>query len=65
MDEMIGRISKALEDSGKSENSSISFTAYHGLPVGQHSLLGKQNMYDHSVSVPLMFVGPRVAAEKN
>ena len=52
MDEMIGRILKALEASGKRENTWIFFTADHGLAVGQHGLLGKQNMYDHSVRVP-------------
>ena len=39
MDEMIGRILKALEASGKRENTWIFFTADHGLAVGQHGLL--------------------------
>ncbi len=64
MDEMIGRILKALEASGKRENTWIFFTADHGLAVGQHGLLGKQNMYDHSVRVPFIVVGPGVAAAK-
>lgn len=64
MDEMIGRILKALEASGTAENTWIFFTADHGLAVGQHGLLGKQNMYDHSVRVPFIVVGPGVAAAK-
>ncbi len=60
MDAQIGEILDALEASGKSENTYIFFTADHGLSVGHHGLLGKQNMYDHSVRVPFMMVGPDI-----
>ncbi|MEM8666596.1 MAG: sulfatase-like hydrolase/transferase [Planctomycetota bacterium] len=62
MDEMIGRILKSLEATGKADNTWIFFTADHGLAVGQHGLFGKQNLYDHSVRVPLFVVGPKVKA---
>lgn len=62
MDQQIGRLLKALEDTGKADNTWIFFTADHGLSVGHHGLIGKQNMYDHSVRVPFMVVGPGVAA---
>ena len=62
MDDQIGRVLQALKDSGKSETTYIFFTADHGLAVGQHGLFGKQNMYDHSVRVPFLVVGPGVAA---
>lgn len=64
MDEMIGRILKALEASGNAENTWIFFTADHDLAVGQHGLQRKQNMYDHSVRVPFIVVGPGVDAAK-
>ncbi len=60
MDHQIGRIMKALEESGKAENTYVIFTADHGLAVGHHGLVGKQNEYDHSVRVPFMVVGPGV-----
>jgi len=60
MDAMIGRILSALRSSGKAENTWIFFTADHGLAVGQHGLMGKQNMYDHSIRVPFVVVGPGV-----
>ena len=64
MDDQIGRILDALEATGKADNTWIFFTADHGLAVGQHGLFGKQNMYDHSVRVPFMVVGPGVEADK-
>jgi len=62
MDEQIGRILKSLEESGQRDNTWIVFTADHGLAVGHHGLIGKQNMYDHSMRVPFMIVGPGVEA---
>ncbi|WP_164102326.1 sulfatase-like hydrolase/transferase [Candidatus Laterigemmans baculatus] len=60
MDAQIGRILDALEDSGKADNTWIFFTADHGLACGEHGLMGKQNLYDHSVRVPFVVVGPGV-----
>jgi arylsulfatase A-like enzyme len=60
MDAQVGRILDALKKSGQADNTYIFFTADHGLAVGHHGLLGKQNMYDHSVRVPLMVCGPGV-----
>lgn len=64
MDAQIGRILDAIEASGKADNTYIFFSADHGLAVGHHGLLGKQNLYDHSVRVPLMVTGPGVARGK-
>lgn len=60
MDQEIGRILDSLQQSGKSENTFVIFTADHGLAVGHHGLCGKQNMYDHSVRVPFMIAGPNI-----
>ncbi len=60
MDAQIGRILDALERTGKADNTWIFFTADHGLGVGHHGLLGKQNLYDHSVRVPFLVSGPGV-----
>ena len=58
LDQQIGRILESLEKSGKADNTWIFFTADHGLAVGNHGLVGKQNMYDHSIRVPFIAVGP-------
>ncbi|NWK55224.1 sulfatase-like hydrolase/transferase [Verrucomicrobiaceae bacterium N1E253] len=62
MDAQIGRILEALEKTGKADNTYIIFTADHGLAVGHHGLIGKQNMYEHSMRVPFMIVGPGIKA---
>jgi choline-sulfatase len=45
MDVQIGRILEALSQSGQAANTYVIFTADHGLAVGEHGLLGKQNLY--------------------
>ncbi|MEO1011897.1 MAG: sulfatase-like hydrolase/transferase [Bacteroidota bacterium] len=57
-DQQIGRILKALEESGKADNTYIIFSSDHGLAMGKHGLYGKQNQYDHSVRMPLIIAGP-------
>jgi choline-sulfatase len=64
MDAQIGRILKALEASGRAANTYIILTADHGLAVGEHGLMGKQNMYDCSVRVPLLISGPGIPRGK-
>jgi len=58
MDTQIGKVLDALEDSGQADNTLIIFTSDHGLAVGKHGLLGKQNQYDHSVRAPFIIKGP-------
>ncbi len=62
MDEQIGRIFKALDDTGKRSSTIIIFTADHGLAIGSHGLVGKQNMYEHTINVPLIITGPGIPA---
>ncbi len=64
MDAQIGRILAHLEQTGQAGNTYIFFTADHGLSVGQHGLMGKQSMYDHSMRPPLLVAGPGIPAGK-
>ncbi len=56
LDTQIGKILHAINSSGTQRETIIAFTADHGLAIGQHGLMGKQNLYDHSTRVPLFFV---------
>lgn len=62
MDEHIGRILAALHDRPDADNTIIIFAGDNGLALGQHGLLGKQNLYEHSVRVPLVMSGPQLPA---
>lgn len=64
MDAQVGRILEALEKSGLKENTLIVFAGDNGLAVGQHGLLGKQNLYEHSIRVPMIVSGPGVPVNK-
>ncbi len=58
LDDAFGRVHDTLEKAGLAESTLIIFTSDHGLSVGQHGLMGKQNLYDHSLRVPLVMAGP-------
>lgn len=62
LDHQLRRILAALEETGGAANTIVVYVADHGLSVGQHGLLGKQNLYDHSIRVPLILAGPGTPA---
>ena len=64
MDAQVGRILETLEKEGLMENTLIVFAGDNGLAVGQHGLLGKQNLYEHSIRVPMIFSGPGIPKNK-
>jgi arylsulfatase A-like enzyme len=60
MDAQIGRILAALQATGQADNTVILFSSDQGLAIGSHGLRGKQNMYEHTLGVPLILAGPGV-----
>lgn len=64
MDAQIGRVLDALEKSGRAKNTYVIFTADHGLAVGEHGLMGKQNQYECSMRMPLILRGPGIRPGK-
>jgi len=52
LDEQVGRIMKALNDSPPANNTIVIYTADHGLALGSHGLLGKQNIYEQCMMSP-------------
>ncbi|MBP8256323.1 MAG: sulfatase-like hydrolase/transferase [Opitutaceae bacterium] len=59
-DAWIGRLLNALASTGQLGNTIVVYTGDHGLALGSHGLLGKQNLYEHSVRVPLVLAGPGI-----
>ncbi|MBS3764793.1 MAG: sulfatase-like hydrolase/transferase, partial [Planctomycetes bacterium] len=60
LDAQIGRILTALDENDLTDDTIVVLAGDNGLAVGRHGLFGKQNLYDHSVRVPLIFAGPNV-----
>lgn len=59
VDEEVGRIIKALEETGQLENTVVIFTADHGEHLGDHGLIQKGPPgYDSCSHVPLIFSAP-------
>lgn len=60
LDKQVGRILRELNSGPHADNTIVIYTADHGLAVGSHGLLGKQNVYEHSMGAPLIFSGPGI-----
>ena len=60
LDACVGRLLRTLEEMGRAEDTIVVFAGDNGLALGQHGLMGKQNLYDHSVRVPLIIAGPGI-----
>lgn len=59
LDDMIGRVMQNLRETGQLENTIIVFTADHGDLLGSHGAYKKQQPYDESIRVPMLFYIPK------
>ena len=57
LDQQVGRVLDALETSGRDKDTVVFLTGDNGLSIGQHGFMGKQNMFEHSMKVPLIAAG--------
>ena len=53
LDEKIGRLLTALEETGQAENTVVIYTSDHGEMNGEHGMWRKSNFYEASARVPL------------
>jgi len=60
LDAQLGRVLEALADTGRDGNTIIVLVGDNGLAIGSHGLMGKQNLYEHSIRVPLIICGPGI-----
>ncbi len=62
-DAQVGRILEALEASGEANRTLVILAGDNGLSLGEHGLLGKQNLYENGgMHVPLIIAGPGIRA---
>ncbi len=60
-DAQVGRLIEALKDAGQYDNTIFIVSGDNGLSLGEHGLLGKQNLYEFGgMHVPLIFAGPGI-----
>lgn len=64
LDDQIKKIVDELKEKKLYENTYIIFTSDHGLSVGQHGMIGKQSLLEHSAKVPLVILGPGIQKNK-
>ncbi|MED5280341.1 MAG: sulfatase-like hydrolase/transferase [Verrucomicrobiota bacterium] len=60
IDDQVGLVLGKLEQMGELDNTYVIYTADHGIAVGRHGLMGKQNLYEHSWRVPFLASGPGI-----
>jgi arylsulfatase A-like enzyme/pimeloyl-ACP methyl ester carboxylesterase len=65
MDEQIGRVLAVLDETGAATNTMIAFASDQGLAIGSHGLMGKQNVYEDGMRIPLIFSGPGIPAGRS
>lgn len=58
MDAQVGKVMKALKDSGKDKNTIVIFTSDHGYHLGEHDFWAKVSLREESASVPLIISVP-------
>jgi choline-sulfatase len=58
LDDEIGKVLKALRNSGAAENTVVIYTTDHGENMGEHGLWWKNCMYEHASRVPLIVSWP-------
>ena len=59
VDDKVGQLMRALEDTGLAENTVVFFTADHGDMMGERGMWYKFNPYEWSVRVPLIVSSPK------
>jgi len=64
LDLLIGRVLDTLDASPATKNTIVVFAADSGVARGSHGLIGKQNLYEHSMRVPLIIAGPGIPANQ-
>jgi arylsulfatase A-like enzyme len=64
LDVQVGRVLDAVDASPYAANTIIVYAADSGVARGSHGLIGKQNLYEHSMRVPLIVAGPGIAADQ-
>ncbi len=64
LDDNIGKIIRALDETGLAQDTRIVYSSDHGDNLGTRGLWGKSTMYEESAGIPMILAGPDVPAGK-
>jgi arylsulfatase A-like enzyme len=64
VDRAVGQIRRALEESGKADNTMIVYTSDNGYFLGERGLADKWFMFEESIRVPLVVYDPRIPSRE-
>jgi len=65
LDHHIGRLIQELKRKNLYDNTILIFSSDNGLSIGSHGLMGKQNIYEPGMKVPLFIAGPGIPRGKS
>ena len=60
VDDNVGKVLRALDDTGLTANTRVLYTSDHGDNLGARGLWGKSTMYEEVAGVPLIIAGPDI-----
>lgn len=64
-DEQLGALMKALEENDLANDTLVVFTSDHGDNLGSHQLFNKDQLYEESIRIPLIFWWPNRLKPRN
>ncbi len=64
LDDNVGKILRALAETGLAQDTRIVYSSDHGDNLGTRGLWGKSTMYEESAGIPMIMAGPDVPAGK-
>jgi len=62
LDDNVGKVLRALEETGLAERTRVVYSSDHGDNLGARGLWGKSTMYEESAGIPMIMAGPDVPA---
>lgn len=60
LDDNVGKILKALEETGLMDNTRVVYSTDHGDNLGTRGMWGKSTMYEESAGIPMILAGPDI-----
>jgi len=61
MDSQVGRLLKALDETGRADNTIVVLWSDNGWHLGEKAITGKNSLWERSTHVPLVWRGPGIA----